>query len=289
MSNYRAAKIPPVIIIGMHRSGTTMITKMLEQLGLFVGHEKDDNCESLFFFNLNHWMFKVGISKVDYPQNMLLMNPNCKAELVNAVDFHLGHGKKQSYLGGVKMADIRDIDIPWGWKEPRNTYTLDIYKELFPNAKIIHIYRHPLDAANSYLKRDVDRRNIFEMTWKKKIKRKWLMADKYHQNFRLKDIGDGYALWQEYVTRALSWEEEFDDRMKTYKYEDFLDQPQGPLKEMAGFCGLNVNDDDIRASLANVDASRKYAFLKDESSVSYYNKIRNDSLMRRLGYDHINS
>ena len=29
----------PIIILGMHRSGTTMITKMLENLGLFVGAE----------------------------------------------------------------------------------------------------------------------------------------------------------------------------------------------------------------------------------------------------------
>ncbi|MBK8351014.1 MAG: hypothetical protein IPL21_04765 [Saprospirales bacterium] len=38
----------PIIILGMHRSGTTMITKMLENLGLFVGAEKEINHESLF-------------------------------------------------------------------------------------------------------------------------------------------------------------------------------------------------------------------------------------------------
>lgn len=31
----------PVIIAGMHRSGTTMITRMLEEAGLFVGKRKD--------------------------------------------------------------------------------------------------------------------------------------------------------------------------------------------------------------------------------------------------------
>lgn len=41
--------IQPIVILGMHRSGTTMITEILEQLGLFVGDQKDDNCESLFF------------------------------------------------------------------------------------------------------------------------------------------------------------------------------------------------------------------------------------------------
>lgn len=41
----------PVIILGMHRSGTTMITKILENLGLFVGVEKEINHEALFLEN----------------------------------------------------------------------------------------------------------------------------------------------------------------------------------------------------------------------------------------------
>lgn len=41
--------VPPIIIVGMHRSGTTMITKMLENLGLFVGDQKEINNEALFF------------------------------------------------------------------------------------------------------------------------------------------------------------------------------------------------------------------------------------------------
>ena len=62
MSSFKTSNRPPVIILGMHRSGTSMITGFLQKLGLFVGEELDDNNESLFFFKLNHWMFKVGIS-----------------------------------------------------------------------------------------------------------------------------------------------------------------------------------------------------------------------------------
>lgn len=39
----------PVIIIGMHRSGTSMISRMIEALGLFQGKEKDPNNEAFFF------------------------------------------------------------------------------------------------------------------------------------------------------------------------------------------------------------------------------------------------
>ena len=40
-----------------------------------------------------------------------------------------------------------------GWKDPRNTFTLDLWLKLFPNAKIINIMRHPLDVSQSLLVR----------------------------------------------------------------------------------------------------------------------------------------
>lgn len=287
MSEFRQARRPPVILLGMHRSGTSMITKFLEELGLYIGAELDDNHESLFFFKLNHWMFRVGTSKTDYPLNMLSMSGPCKAELARAVDYHLGHSMKKLYLGSRRESDIRDLDIPWGWKEPRNTFTLDIYRRLFPEARIIHIYRNPLDASVSYIKRDIERRNHFALTWKKRLKRRFLIAHKYHQNFRLQTLQDGFDLWKEYVGAALAWNDSFGDHIRVYRYEDFLDAPFAPMKDMAAFCGLEVSDDRIRDVVRGVDASRKYAFLDDEEAVAFYETVRRDELMVRLGYGDI--
>ena len=41
----------PVIIIGMHRSGTTMLAKFISELGIFLGSSKNrgPNHESYFF------------------------------------------------------------------------------------------------------------------------------------------------------------------------------------------------------------------------------------------------
>ncbi|MCB0502264.1 MAG: sulfotransferase [Bacteroidetes bacterium] len=285
--SFKKSKIEPIIIIGMHRSGTTMITEFLDQLGLFVGAKLDPNHESLFFFDLNKWIFDVGIAKVDYPQNLELMNPNCKEEVIKVIDYHLSSSRRKKYLGPHKVNDIRDLDIPWGWKEPRNSFTLEFYKVLFPNAKIIHIYRNPIDSTNSYLKRDRKRRNEFELTWKKKLKRKFLIADKYHQNFRLNTLQDGYDLWKEYVSKAFSWEAEYGDRMLTLKYENFLDNPADRIKMLADFCGLKTTEAKIKELVKDVDSSRKYAFTNDEKSVDFYHRIQQEEWMTRLGYDDI--
>ena len=38
-----------ILLSGMHRSGTSMVTKILKDFSLEVGHKLDDNNESLFF------------------------------------------------------------------------------------------------------------------------------------------------------------------------------------------------------------------------------------------------
>ena len=37
----------PIIIIGMHRSGTTMLSRQLEALGVFMGNKKDQQPRGL--------------------------------------------------------------------------------------------------------------------------------------------------------------------------------------------------------------------------------------------------
>ena len=41
-------KYNPIIIIGMHRSGTSMLSKILEDSDIFLGNNKDINNEALF-------------------------------------------------------------------------------------------------------------------------------------------------------------------------------------------------------------------------------------------------
>ena len=44
--------VRPILLSGMHRSGTSMVTKILKDFGLEVGYKLDANNESLFFREL---------------------------------------------------------------------------------------------------------------------------------------------------------------------------------------------------------------------------------------------
>ena len=277
---------PPVIIIGMHRSGTTMITQQLEQLGLFVGDQKEVNNEAYFFWDINNWIFDICTCKAELPHNFRYLNPAAKEVIVRDLHYFTQSFQRKKFLGWdkfFKYKDLKDLDIPWGWKDPKNSFTLELWKEVFPQAKILHIYRNPLDSIGSYIKRDLVMKNNFRLNWKKWIKRRLLIGNKYHANFRLYSLEEGYNLWEEYVSQCLLVQ----DNVLHIRYEDFLEQPEKFLAEAAAFCGLTSSESAIQQQVSKVRKDRAFAFMQDENAKAVYEKIKNRPIMQQLGYDQI--
>lgn len=276
----------PVIIIGMHRSGTTMITQQLEQLGLFVGHSKEINNEAYFFWDINNWIFEICTCKAELPHNFRYLNPAAKEVIINDLHYFTQSWHRYKFLGPKKFwryRDIQSLDIPWGWKDPKNSFTLPLWKAVFPEAKILHIYRNPLDSISSYIKRDLVMKNKFRLSYKKWLKRFFLVGNKYHANFRLVNLYEGYQLWEEYVQQCM----QVNDNVLHIRYEDYLENPKKYLSAAAAFCGLNCAEKDIEAQIAKVRKDRAFAFLQDENAVEVYQKIKDRPLMQQLGYHNI--
>ena len=68
----------PVIIIGMHRSGTSMISDILQHLGVFMGADLEYHSESRFFSRLNGWMFYQAGATWDNPYNFKFITDNIR-------------------------------------------------------------------------------------------------------------------------------------------------------------------------------------------------------------------
>ena len=278
----------PVIIVGMHRSGTTMISKLLENLGLYVGDEKEINNESIFFWEINNWIFDVHTATPEKPHNLRYCNPTARKVILESLEYFIKSSKRKEYLGKYnnKFKSIKDVNFPYGWKDPKNTFTIDFWSSVFPNPKVIHIYRNPIDCVSSYIERDLKLKNKFDWNWKKRLKRELLISRNFHQNFRLTDIEEGYHLWEEYVTKALSLKSQYTDFMEI-KYEDFLVNPYDNLMNLAAFSGLVPTEQQLLHEVKSIKSERAYAFLSNEEHYKTYQTLKEKPLMKQLGYDNL--
>ncbi|HUN01728.1 MAG TPA: sulfotransferase [Niabella sp.] len=136
----------PICIIGMHRSGTSMVTRLLNLCGVYLGAETDldrkspDNPEG-YWENLNFLQISDKIlSSFDgawdlppeFPSNW---TSSGKLKIINhqADELIKTFGEKE----------------PWGWKDPRTSLTLPFWQSLIPNLKILIVVRNPLDVSRS--------------------------------------------------------------------------------------------------------------------------------------------
>jgi hypothetical protein len=278
----------PIIILGMHRSGTTMITKILENLGLFVGDKKEVNQEALFFWEINNWIFDLHTAKPELPHNLQYTNPKTEQIIIESLQYFVQSNRKKKYLGNLdkKYKTILELDFPFGWKDPKNTFTLQFWKKIFPNHKIIHVYRNPLDSISSYIERDLQMKNNFEWNWKKKFKRAFLITHKFNYNFRLYNVEQGYQLWKEYVGKAISLKKTHENYFEI-QYEAFLENPMPILNELCAFCNLNPDAEAITNEIKSIRKDRAYAFIENEEYYNFYKTIKEDDLIQTLGYQNL--
>lgn len=109
-----------------------------------------DNSEAVFFLWLNGWLLLQSGGAWDYPEpiDSLIKDEENFLFLTDCLSDQLKALRAASFLGignFLRYPSIGNLDIPWGWKDPRNTFTLPFWLKLFPQAKVIHISRHGVD------------------------------------------------------------------------------------------------------------------------------------------------
>jgi len=170
------------------------------------------------------------------------------------------------YLGWRKYIRYHtpfQLDIPWGWKSPLNTFTLPIWLDLFPNAKVVHIYRHGVDVANSLQRRG---RKEMQSTALRALYYKFPLLHVIKPKaggfipVRCDSLEGGLSLWEEYLAEAGHHVRSLGIRAFELKYETFLAEPNQILNELSRFCGLQASEIAIRNAVATVQKERAYAY-----------------------------
>jgi len=139
---------PPFIIIGMHRSGTSILTKVLEKSGIFMGVIKDPNYEAMHFLSINQQvLWKSGFDwyrpGIPEPSQWHDIPPS---------ELYREHFRLNGRWARIKQ-NLKNED--WGWKDPRNTFTLEMWLKKFPGAKVIHLIREEQAVVDSLQRRNL--------------------------------------------------------------------------------------------------------------------------------------
>jgi len=262
----------PVILCGMHRSGTAMLTGLLHKLGVYIGNDLEVNNESLKFMLLNDELLTYAHSFWDEISGCFSFFENDLA-INEAVEIALKRITEKSfskcYLGSKKVKDIK----VWGWKDPRNTLTFPIWNKVFPNAKVVIVYRNGVDSADSLVVRENNQN--FDIT-----------IPAYSS--RNRSIEGAFELWEQYNMFFLKYKGIIkQENLIEIKYEDFLLNSKENIIKLISFLGLSVPEKQINEVCGIMNAERAYSFIETDYLRDFYNKVKNSKVMKELGYSNI--
>ena len=290
VSNYG----PPMIVIGMHRSGTSLVTRLLRGVGGYVGSVLEPNSEAVVFirFNdcilgcLNASWFMVSD---DYDSNALKNNSTVWLKVLSNQkmlwseffkDFG-ADGVENNYQRGEYLGPDKSIlelmlthkwHLPqcgrllWGWKDPRNTFTLPTWLMLFPNARILHVIRNGIDAALSL----------------------WRRARKSGEGApRCLDLSYCFKLWERYVSEGLKWRSLAPSQYHEVRYEDLLYDPSKYLERLLSFMGMPT--DNIKSLVKVVDTTKLSNNSRWLEHIKLLDQAHKSTIFRKLGYDRYTS
>lgn len=196
-----------ICIIGMHRSGTSMVARLLHLCGLDLGPAENligpdagnplGHFEHAGFHRIDEALLGHFGGSWDNPPEL---KPGWEQ------DSSLAHLTEEAK----RLIDTFAESPLWGWKEPRAALLLPFWKSIIPRLRFVICVRSPLDVARS-----LEKRNRIS-------------------------IGAGAFLWNRYL-RAVIRDTEGYGRLFTF-YDDYFVDFLPAIERVVEFCGLSLGE-----------------------------------------------
>lgn len=129
---------PGLIILGMHRSGSSCLAGMLQCAGFFAGNvflwnedNRKGNQEDLRVIELNNLVLHTSQGSWITPPDRVAWTPDAALERNELLN------------------EFAAAQVPWMFKDPRTLFTLPFWVNAIGRPRLLGIFRHPLSVAQS--------------------------------------------------------------------------------------------------------------------------------------------
>lgn len=191
----------PIFIVGLPRTGTTLLERMLGRCAdVAIGGELDDLTLQL------RWCADR------YSRSHLDAGLFAAARAVDVA----GVGRRYLEHVAWRASGRRFLTD----KLPLNYLNIGFIHRALPQARIVHLVRHPLDAAWSNLRE--------------------LFAEVYPYSY---DLDDFAAYYGHYRRLMAHWHAQLPGRVLDVRYEDLVRDPEGTGRHVFAHCGLAWRDE----------------------------------------------
>ena len=135
-----------IVVLSMHRSGSSLLTSLLKDRGFSLGEDSllipaDKNNKKGYFERSDIVALNEGLLKFDGYNSSF---PDlCRIPSIST-------GKEKEISKIVESLEDKGVEII---KDPRFCLTLPVWLPFFSDVKIVFLYRNPLDVAESYVRR----------------------------------------------------------------------------------------------------------------------------------------
>lgn len=197
-----------ICVLGMHRSGTSLVARLLEELGVYFG-EPEDLLPANYANPLGYWELRA----IAETHDLLLQELSRRWDTAFPLpeEWHR-EPFVEPYRERLERAVLEQLAEhgTFGWKDPRTSLTLPLWNDLLDAlglpAHYVMVVRNPLDVAHSLVARDG-----FEP-------------------------GDALGLWYHYNLEILTGTA--DRPRTTVRYEDLLERKSGVVERLVESLGL---------------------------------------------------
>ena len=198
------------VVLGMHKSGTTLVSQMLHHSGVDmvegadegVSYDKGNKYERRSTLDLDVEL----LGHADYDD--VLKSP--PRPIVPTAD------QRERMRGIIAECDARHPD--WGFKDPRCSLVYDLWAEELPDHKLVVVYRHPAEIWHRYM---------------------WTGYRRLYRNFTL---AQAFLLsWYDHNIRIIEALRRTKMEFIVIRYRDLM-TGDAAFERLCRFCGRDLDD-----------------------------------------------